>query len=60
MLQPFTSSRKKNSIKLITPINTLIDICKHITNMTYFKFNNKFYKKKSGHPIGHSVGGVLA
>ena len=26
------------------PINILIDICKYITNMTYFKFNNKFYK----------------
>ena len=26
-------------------INTQIRICKHITNMTYFKFNNKFYKQ---------------
>ena len=41
-------------------INTPTDICKHITNMTYFKFNNEFYKQKSGFPIENSVSSVLA
>ena len=40
-------------------INTLIDICKHITNMTYFKFNNKFYKHKSSLPMGNPFSSVL-
>ena len=41
------------------PINTLINISKHITNMTYFKFN-KFYKQKYGLPKGNPLSGVLA
>ena len=41
-------------------INTLTIICKHITNMTYFKFNNKFYKQKHGLPVGNPLSGVLA
>ena len=42
------------------PINTRINIRKHITNMTYFKFNSKFYKHKSGLPMGNSISEVLA
>ena len=42
------------------PINTLFNICKHITNMTYFKFNNKFYKQKYGLPMGNPLSRVLA
>ena len=32
----------------------------NITNMTYFKFNNKFYKQKYGLPMGNTLNGVLA
>ena len=53
-------SFKKNSIQFIIPINTLIDIYKYITNMIYFKFYNKFYKQKSGLPMGNPLSGVLA
>ena len=35
---------RKNKFNSLLPINTLINICTHITNMTYSKFNNKFYK----------------
>ena len=41
-------------------INIVINICKHITNMTYFKFNNKFYKQKYGLPMGNPLSRVLA
>ena len=52
----------KTKIKFTSPlpINTLINICKYITNMTYFKFNNKFYKQKYGLPMGNPLSGVLA
>ena len=39
--------------------NTQINICKHITNRTYFKFNNKFYKSKYGLPMGNPHSKVL-
>ena len=39
----------------------LINIYKHITNMmTYFKFNNKFYKQKYGLPMGNPLSKILA
>ena len=38
------------------PINTLINICKHIT---YFKFDNKFYKQKSSPPVWNPLSSVL-
>ena len=41
-------------------MNTLIDIYKHITYMTYFKFNNKFHKQKYGLPMGKPLSSVLA
>ena len=49
-------------IKFNSPrsINTLVNICKHITNMTYFKFNNNFYKQKYGLPMGNPLSRVLA
>ena len=42
------------------PINTFVNICKNITNMTYFKFNNKFYKQKYGLLMGNPLSRVLA
>ena len=42
------------------PVNTLVNTCKHITNMTYFKFNNKFYKQKYGLLMRNPLSGVLA
>ena len=41
-------------------MNPLINICQHITNITYFKFNNKFYKQKYGFPMGNPLRGILA
>ena len=40
------------------PINNLINIWKHITNMAYFKFN-KFYKQKYGLLVGNPLSRVL-
>ena len=42
------------------PINILIYNCKHISHMTYFRFSNKFYKQKSGLPMGNPLITVLA
>ena len=28
--------------------------------MSYFKFNNKFHKQKSGFPMGNPLSGILA
>ena len=41
---------RKTEFNSPLPINTRINICKHITNMTYFKFNNKSYKQKYNLP----------
>ena len=40
-------------------MNTRINICKYITNMIYFKFNNNFNKQKQGHPIGNPHSGIF-
>ena len=40
---------------LLLSINALINICKPITNMTYFKSNNKLHKQKSGLPMGNHL-----
>ena len=37
-----------------------MDTYKHITNMTYCKSNNTFYKQKSGLPMEKTLSGVLA
>ena len=50
---------KKNSIQFTTLHKHLIDINKHITNMTYFKFNNKFREQKSGLRRENPLSGVL-
>ena len=39
--------------------NTLINIWKHITNVTCFKFNIKFYEHTYSHSIGYSHSGLL-
>ena len=48
-------------IKFDSPlfINTLTNLCKHITNMIHFKFNNKCYKQKYSLPMGYSRSVVL-
>ena len=41
-------------------INTQVNICKHITNMAYFKFKNKFFKQKYVLSVGNPLSIVLA
>ena len=42
------------------PKNTQVNICKHITNMTYFKFLiTNSTNKEYGLPMGNSLSGVL-
>ena len=51
---------RKIKFKSPLPINTFVNIYKVITNMTYFKFNNKFYKQKHDLPMGNPLCRVLA
>ena len=60
MPQPSCYSLKKTKFNSSLPINTLIDIFKHIINMPYFKFDLKFYEQKSGLPMGNPLSCVLA
>ena len=57
---PLATHLRKIKFDSTLPINTLINICKHITYKTYFKFNNIFYKQKYGFPMGNSLSGILA
>ena len=59
-LNLLTIHLRKIKLNSSLPLNTLINICKHITNKTYFKSNDKFYKQKFGLPIGNLLNGVLA
>ena len=51
---------KKINFNLPFPPKIFIEIIRLITDMTYFQFNNNFYKQKFGLPMGNPLSGVLA
>ena len=56
-LNLFAIHLRKIKFNSSLPMNTLIYTCKHITNIIHFK-GNKFYKKKSGLPMGNPLSRV--
>ena len=59
MPQPSRYSLRNIKFNSSFLINTPINICTHITNITYFKFDNAFYKQKSGLSMGNPLSSVL-
>ena len=51
---------KKSKIKLALPTNTVLKICKLITNLCFFEFENNVYKQIYGLPMWSPLSGALA